>query len=143
VRFRRQVTGLELEIPPGAFGATEAAQLTEAFGKRYQEVYGAGSGNADAGVEVYRIRVDAIVRVPKPRLTESQRSGAEAPVKSHRQVTLANGRHDVPVYEWAELTTGGSIEGPAIVEAEFTTVFIPEDCTAVTDQYSNVVLTLR
>ena len=143
LRFKRQITGLELEVPPGSFGPSEAAELTDTYGRRYEEVYGTGAGNRGAGVEVYRIRVDAIVRVPKPQLVESSPDASQtSAIKSRRVVALDDGRREVPVYEWSQLSAGNAIEGPAIVEAEFTTVLIPSDWKATTDRYSNVVLTM-
>ena len=44
-------------------------EMQSAFEKKYQELYGVGAGYAKAGIEISEIRVDAVGRVAKPKLT--------------------------------------------------------------------------
>jgi N-methylhydantoinase A len=50
-------------------------------------------------------------------------------------------RERIPVYEDAGLPPGASVEGPAIVDATDTTIFVPPGVTATRDEFLNYLLT--
>jgi N-methylhydantoinase A len=71
-------------------------------------------------------------------------SGAEEMRKSHREVYLPSSheRVSVPIYDEAKFTPGSSVEGPSVIEAVDTTLYVPAGTTAERDRYLNVLLTV-
>ena len=62
--------------------------------------------------------------------------------KGSRKVFLDEkaGARDVPVYDRSRLTRGHSLDGPALVESDQTTVLVPDGWTLTVDAYNNAVL---
>jgi len=143
LQFRRQAVGVELEIPWAAFDAQRMRELIDLFARKYEGLYGRGAGSVSAGVEVNALRVDAVGRVPKPALRADASAAPSRPKpKAHRGVLLDGGIHQTPIYEWSHLRPGQTVTGPAVIEAQFTTVLVPEDARAHLDGYGNLVLAL-
>ena len=47
---------------------------------------------------------------------------------------------DTPVYEHTALQSGNIVEGPALVEAEYTTFVVPEGARITLDRYMNCII---
>ena len=64
-------------------------------------------------------------------------------VRERRTVFLPTERRheEIPVYDDALFTPGTAIEGPAIIDAADTTIYVPPGTKAERDQYMNYVLT--
>ncbi len=141
LRFRRQMIGVEIEVPWARFGETEMTDIQKVFAERYQTLYGKGAGNEEAGTELGAIRVDAIGPVPKaslkPQETDSSRT---LTAKGERKIFLQGDWHLAQVYDWDQVLPGQQIDPVSIVEAAFTTVLIPPGSTGIFDQYGNLVL---
>jgi N-methylhydantoinase A len=61
-----------------------------------------------------------------------------------RRRTYFDGRwHDTALYRRESLPVGAAIEGPAIVEQSDTTTWIDPRASAVTDEFGNLVVTVR
>ena len=74
--------------------------------------------------------------------TEANGSGGDL-VRETRNVFLPGERRweEVPIIDDARFTVGAKIEGPAIIDAVDTTVYVPPGVTAERDKYMNYVLT--
>jgi len=141
LRFRRQMVGIELEIPWARFGLEEMDKILTMFADRYQALYGMGAGNADAGTELGAIRVDAIGPVPKASLKSQPQATDQPPVpKGKRRVYLQDSWHEAAVYVWDEVLPGQEISPVSIVESPFTTVLVPPGANGQFDRYGNLVL---
>ena len=77
--------------------------------------------NPDDPVEIVTLRLSAIGRLPEVAVVRAPAS-AETPGPGRRPLFLGGGWQDVAVHRRAGLT--GSIEGPALIEEAYTTVFI-------------------
>ena len=145
MRYRRQTAGVEM---PGTFDRFNAKRLTEmhaAFEKKYQELYGVGAGYAKAGIEISEIRVDAVGKVAKPKLSAKRKGGgnARAALKGKRKVFFTRPQRkfiDTPVYDYEKLSAGAVVRGPAIIELPFTTTLIPPEHRVTVDPYMNLVM---
>src|SRR5882724_1123248 len=145
MRYRRQTAGVEM---PGTFDRFNAKRLTEmhaAFEKKYQELYGVGAGYAKAGIEISKIRVDAVGKVAKPKLSAKRKGGgnARAALKGKRKVFFTRPQRkfiDTPVYDYEKLSAGAVVRGPAIIELPFTTTLIPPEHRVTVDPYMNLVM---
>jgi N-methylhydantoinase A/acetophenone carboxylase len=68
--------------------------------------------------------------------------GVEAAQKGQRDVFMGDSTHTspVPVYDRAGLTNGHSLSGPALVESEHTTVYLPAGWNLSIDKFNNALL---
>lgn len=141
LRFRRQMIGVEIEIPWARFGDSEMDEIQKMFAERYQTLYGKGAGNEQAGIELGAIRVDAIGPVPKASLKTDIRTSETQPVpKGERKIYLEGSWHVAQVYNWDEIVPGQKVSSVSIVESPFTTVLIPPGASAEFDSYGNLIL---
>jgi N-methylhydantoinase A len=145
VRYRRQSAGVEMPVAWDRVNAKRLAEMQSAFEKKYQELYGVGAGYAKAGIEISEIRVDAVGKVAKPKLTAKRNSGAtaRAALKSKRQVFFTRPERkfiDAAVYDYNRLSVGAVVRGPAIIELPFTTTLVPPEHKVTVDPYLNLVM---
>ncbi len=145
MRYRRQSAGVELPASWQRFNPKRMAEIQTAFEKKYVELYGAGAGYTKAGIEISEIRVDAVGKVAKPRLSAKRKTGgnARAALKGKRRVFFARPRRkfiDTPVYDYGRLGVGAAVKGPAIIELPFTTTLVPPDYKITVDPYMNLVM---
>src|SRR5262249_15029752 len=73
VRYRRQTAGVEMPVAWERFNSKRMTEMQSAFEKKYEELYGVGAGYTKAGIEISEIRVDAVGRVAKPKLSASRK----------------------------------------------------------------------
>lgn len=91
-------------------------------------------------VEVYRLTVTAIGKVPKPALPEHELTRTTPTPEATRQVWFQGNASPVetPVFDRSKLTAGMVIEGPAIVEQLDSTTPIPPGAVAEVDAWHNL-----
>ena len=145
MRYRRQSAGVELPASWQRFNPKRMAEIQTAFEKKYVELYGAGAGYTKAGIEISEIRVDAVGKVAKPRLSAKRKTGGNprAALKGKRRVFFARPQRkfiDTPVYDYERLGVGAAVKGPAIIELPFTTTLVPPDYKITVDPYMNLVM---
>src|SRR3990170_2394259 len=145
MRYRRQSAGVELPARWDRFTAKRMVEIQTAFEKKYVELYGAGAGYTKAGIEISEIRVDAVGKVAKPRLSAKRKTGgnSRAALKGKRRVFFARPQRkfiDTPVYDYERLGVGAAVKGPAIIELPFTTTLVPPDYKITVDPYMNLVM---
>ena len=123
----------DLSLPPEELLQEWAANLH----LRYEELY--SYRQSDQEIRLVTLRVSALGRLPKADLSaQTPADGATAP-KGSRRVFLGEWR-DVPVYAISGLTRDADIEGPAILESDFTTVLVDEGDTASLDRFGGVAM---
>jgi N-methylhydantoinase A len=96
-----------------------AERVAERFHLRHEELYTYSS--RDQEVVFVNARVAAIGHISAPTLEQPSPQAKPHAVETRRQAHL-DGWKSVPVYQIDKLAPGASIEGPAIFEAETTTV---------------------
>jgi N-methylhydantoinase A len=148
MRYRRQTAGVEMPLRFDRFDTKRMADIQSAFEKKYQELYGVGAGYTKAGIEISEIRVDAVGKVAKPKMSAQRkgRGNARAALKGKRQVFFTRPHRkfiDAQVYDYDRLTVGTVIRGPAIIELPFTTTLVPPEHKISIDPYRNLVLELE
>jgi N-methylhydantoinase A len=145
IRYRRQSAGVEMPVSWDRFNAKRVAEMQSAFEKKYEELYGVGAGYAKAGIEISEIRVDAVGKVAKPRLSpqRKKRFDRRAARKGKRPVYFTRPERkyiDTPIYDYEKLVVGAVIKGPAVIELPFTTTLIPPAHKVSVDAYMNLVM---
>ena len=145
LRYRRQTAGVEMPVSWDRFNAKRMTEMQSAFEKKYEELYGVGAGYTKAGIEISEIRVDAVGKVAKPRLSASRKrkSDLKAARKGKRQVFFTRPDRkfiDTPVYDYDRLGFGAVVKGPAVIELPFTTTLVPPDHKVTVDPFMNLVM---
>lgn len=148
MRYRRQTAGVEVPAPWDRFSPKRVEELRAIFEKKYEELYGVGAGYTRAGIEVSAVRVDAVGRVPKPRLKRRRAKGAGVAQarKGARRIYFTRPERKfihAPVYDYHLLGPGHAIKGPAVVELPFTTTLVPPGYRVSVDDYCNLVMEIR
>jgi N-methylhydantoinase A len=148
MRYRRQTAGVEMPVSWDRFNAKRMTEMQSAFEKKYEELYGAGAGYTKAGIEISEIRVDAVGKVAKPRLSASRKrkSDIKAARKGKREIFFVRPDRkfiDTPVYDYERLGVGSVVKGPAVIELPFTTTLVPPDHKVTVDPFMNLVMQVR
>ena len=145
MRYRRQTAGVEMPIAWNRLSPKRLAEIQSAFEKKYEELYGVGAGYTKAGIEIGEIRVDAVGKVTKPRLSAKGKKKTDliAARKGKRRIFYSRPVRkfvDTPVYEYERLGVGAVVRGPAVIELPFTTTLVPPAHRVTVDPYLNLVM---
>ena len=139
MRYLDQIYEVNVPIPNLTQGGeTLLSQWAENFHQRYRELY--SYSQSEQEIRLVTLRVSVVGRLPKldPPPLETG-SGQPAKPKGTRQVYLG-GWTDAPVYEISELSPGSSVDGPAVLESDFTTVLVESGDKATIDPYGGIEL---
>jgi N-methylhydantoinase A/acetophenone carboxylase len=121
--------------------------VCEAFRKEYAEVFSPVNVYPEGGVEIHNIVLRASLPAARWDLVAQDDAGPDA--AAARTGTRAvywdaeRRRVDTPIYDQAALRAGNLLDGPAVVEGEYTTVVVEPDWTAEVDPYLNLVITKK
>ncbi len=123
MRYGEQI--FEIDVPLDGIDLDSPSLISDVedrFHRRHEELYTYCS--RDQEVVFVNARVAAIGAVAAPAaIGAAAKSSAPCTPRSHRKAFFGQWR-DVPVYALDDLAPGQGLEGPAIVEAETTTVVI-------------------
>lgn len=144
LRYGRQVNYLDIPVRNGEICSSGVQQMMIDFETRYESIYGKGAGHKSSGIEAVNFRVYATIETLKPVLKKYGRSkeSLKKAFVEKREVYFEDRFIETPVYRWERLEPGMFIEGPAIIEAEFTTGPIPPSMVATVDDYLNIHLAM-
>ncbi len=138
--FMRYV-GQGHEIPVAVPDAISAAALETAFADAYRALYGRLLDDLDIEILAWRVGLSTRPDDPAPASTTVSEE-AVGSRRSVRQIDAAGGVGEVPVYDWAALSPGGSLAGPAVISAEDTSVVVPSGARVTVDGARNLVIDL-
>src|ERR1043165_3485914 len=144
-RYRRPSARGGMPVSFERFSVKRMSEIQSGFEQKYEELYGVGAGYSKAGIEISEIRVDAVGRVAKPKLSAKRKANGNPrrALKGKRQVFFTRPERqsiDTPVYDYELLGVGTTIGGPAIVELPFTTTLMPPGHKIIVDPYMNLVM---
>lgn len=122
--------------------AGDVAAIRSSFEARHSRLF--GHIQADSGIEMTALRVFGVGRMDSLELAREDVATALAEPRTVRLVYLEEFQRqvDVPVYGAEYLRHGHRIAGPAIVEAETTTVFVGANDRIDVDAAGNFILDL-
>jgi N-methylhydantoinase A len=147
MRFTAQLAEVATTVPAGDVDATVMAGAADLFEHRYAELYGAGAGFRDAGIQAITFRVRATGVLPfsseLPELKAGDSADASVAHVGTRKVCLDGsiGYIDTDVYDYSKLRAGHVLPGPAILEVPTTTVVIPQATVGTIDHLGNLTIT--
>ena len=125
MRYGEQV--FEITVPLDDVDLESADPLkdiVERFHERHEALY--TYSLLDQEVVLVNARVTAVGTLPALPQEPALPPGATAPPRSRRRVYLG-AWHEVPVHDLETLAPGQTIDGPAVLEAETTTVLLRAD----------------
>lgn len=125
---------LAVELGPGA----SMDEVRAPFHRAYERIY--GLSDEAAPVEIINLRVTVVGVTPKPRLDGDARAASSPAPPGERGVREGGERVRAAVYDRTGLEVGAAFAGPAVVEAEDTTIYIPTGFAARVDAHRNVIV---
>jgi N-methylhydantoinase A len=141
-----QVHAVRVPVDAADLGAGDGGEMIiRRFVELYEAKFGAGTAYRQAGVEAMTFVVEATAGLPVPTaeplaLEEADASHAR---KGERQAHVpGSGFEPVAVYEAERLRPGNELAGPALVEAEDTTVFVHASQHLSVDELGNLRIAL-
>ena len=105
------------------------------FHQRYQELY--SYRQQDQEVRLVTLRVTVVGRLPRVSLPDALPRGGLSEAKQTRRVYFGEWL-DVPVYDIDTLSPGVEINGPAVLETDFTTVALDPGDRATMDRMGGI-----
>jgi N-methylhydantoinase A len=123
MRYGEQI--FEIDVPLGDVDWESSALLDEVheeFHRRHEELYTYASRGQE--VVLVNVRVAAVGEVGGLSLEQAPRPAAGKAIPRRMQRAYLGGWREVPVFVFDDLGPGARVEGPAIIEAETTTVVI-------------------
>lgn len=121
-------------------GPEDVAALYKAFEKDYSAAYSAMGLTPEAGVEIENFVIRATVPMPKPALPRyplQPRDPSAAQVGRRAAYWRDVGWQETDVYDRERLVPGNGFDGPALVEAQDTTIVVEPGWTFTVDEFGN------
>ncbi len=142
MRYHGQSFDLTVPLPEGETVSIDT--LLTAFHTAYERIY--GFSDPEALVEITDARVTVLGLIPRvdavPKIAEA--TPGERPQPRLTAPLIEDGAEvDAAFYDRATLKAGHVIDGPAVIEAPDTTIYLPGDFTAEVDAFGNLVGRLR
>ena len=145
MKFGRQVNVETIPVSRKTYAKSDVDEICESFMEYYRSLYGEGAAFVEAGLEIMSFIVNAVkpaILPPTPKIRLESEDPSQA-FKTKRDVFLPDGEEFVPVntYEFERLRPGNAVNGPAIIEAPTTTMFILRGQIGVVDECKNLRVT--
>jgi N-methylhydantoinase A len=143
LQFRGQVHAVRVPVePPDLDRADGGEAVIQRFSEMYEAKYGRGSAYRKAGVEAITFVAEGVASLPLPQAEALLDDGPDpnSALRGERPVHLsdANDVRSARVYSAELLRAGNQLEGPALVEAEDTTVLVHPGQRLWVDGYLNL-----
>jgi N-methylhydantoinase A len=139
MRYKGQSFDITVPLPDRLSPERGMDHVREMFHRAYQRVYEVS--DPAVPVEIINLRVTIVGVTSKPgRLGVSSASGSPATREGRRSVVVSRQRALARVVDLRAFGEGTHVEGPAVVESEMATVFIPAGYTAAADRFGNIVV---
>ncbi len=125
--------------------ADDVRAIYQSFEDEYCRVYNRISAYPQGGVDMLNLILRATVDHPKPKLPtypKTRETPAPEALKGQREAywTEYGEFRPTPVYDARALKHGNLIGGPAVIEAEDTTIVLPPIFRLSVDKYQNFIL---
>ncbi|TWF46439.1 hydantoinase/oxoprolinase family protein [Neorhizobium alkalisoli] len=138
MRYRGQSFEIDTVFDPSVLtGETDVArQLADTFHAEHARVY--GHSDPAAAVQIISLRLIVVGTVEKPEMPRFPFVSAVAEPERQVEVYLGGAWITADIYQRANLKSGHSLKGPAIVtQSDTTTVLLP-GFSAVIDEFANI-----
>ncbi len=144
IRFHGQAYELTVAMPARELKAEDAEEIFDNFLAMYERTYGEGTAWKGVPASLINYSVTVTGQQDRPDFGKASAEPASSDLtREMRRVFLPTERRweEIPVIDDASMTVGSRVEGPAIIDAVDTTIYVPPGTTAERDEYMNYVLT--
>ncbi|MCH7736520.1 MAG: hydantoinase B/oxoprolinase family protein [Chloroflexi bacterium] len=139
MRYLDQVYEVNVPLPGLDQDAETLLQQWAAnFHRRYQELY--SYSQSEQEIRLVTLRASVVGRLPKMDPPPLETGTAKPAEEKGRRSIYLGGWTEAPVYEIGDLSPGSSVDGPAILESDFTTVLVEPGDSATIDAYGGIEL---
>lgn len=134
MRYGEQIYEIDVNFVDIDFeDAGITSRIVEKFHQRHEELY--TYQTPDQEVVLVNVHLALVGEITRPQEKDPKPREGGLFIKKHRKIFTQHKWQEVPVIEWEKLMPGQMIEGPAVMEAETTTVILHEgDIARVTSQ---------
>ena len=141
MRYLDQVYEVNVAFPdPSHQDSALLSEWSGNFHQRYQELYSYHQQEQEVRLVTLRVTVvGRLSRISQSQSTSSEAAAAAATPVGTRRVFLGEW-HEVPVYSIGALPPGAQLDGPAILESEFTTILVETGDRVTVDRAGGIVL---
>lgn len=142
-RFLGQVWEIDLPLGDARLAPEDATRLRDRFVERYEEIYGRGTAWQGSPVILLDYEVLATIKDESLRFHPLRGRDAQPLPRGTRSVFMPSIRETtaIVVFDDHAIGAGARIDGPALVDARDTTIFLPEGFSGERDELGNLVLT--
>ena len=144
MKYLMQINTVNMMIPlKDEYTEDDAAQLGDLFDEAYTNLYGAGAAYPEAGrvISSYMVKGEGVVHDFTPSPAPLAGRDPDAGIKGSRPAYFkGRGFMETPLFDFAILSPGNVVNGPAIIEADETTIVVPPGFTASLDGFKNIEL---
>ena len=145
MRFRGQIHEVRVPVPSGHLTDSVLEEVSRTFHDIYNRKYGAGAAYHQAGVEARTFQIRGYGRIRQnewvPR--ELGPENAESAIRDRRQIYFQDGFQLTPIYGHAALRPGHRLLGPALIEADDTTILLQPEQSLHLDEFGNSIMNVR
>jgi N-methylhydantoinase A len=145
VRYYGQTPYMNLVIDEVPRDRAAIDAIVDRYGEAYEKEFGYQFDRDLATVEIVNARAAAIGVTRDAELQPAaQRNGKAEPART-RSVFFEerNAFVDTPIYDRSALGAGATIDGPAVIEQDDTTVLVPPGTKVEVDSYLNLLIDVR
>jgi N-methylhydantoinase A len=135
IRYAGQSMEVRVDAPGGEIDGGFVKRLADAFHAAHERTYGYAYADTQK-IEAVNFCVSGFGLIERPRFPDlASASATDSKPAGSRPVCFAGAFRDTPVFDRTGLSSGASIEGPAVIE-EFgsTTVVMPGQGVSVDDR---------
>lgn len=141
MRYRGQMNEITLDWPSERFDEGDIDTLRDRFETYYRKRFGAGTVRAETPLELISFRVEATHATRRPTLATLEKTAiAPTGLKSRQVYIRGTGNVDADILDFAALKAGPVYQGPAIIERDTTTIWLPPGASATMDGLGNIAI---
>lgn len=141
MRYSGQMNEITIDWPSDKFDTNDIDVLRNLFETYYQKRFGAGTIRAQTPLELISFRVDATHPTRRPALAALDQTAITSSVSKTRPVYLrGTGYIDADIIDFRVLKSDTTYGGPAVIERDTTTIWLPPGATATIDTFGNLAI---
>ena len=141
MRYSGQMNEITIDWPSDNFDTNDIDVLRNLFETYYQKRFGAGTIRAQTPLELISFRVDATHPTRRPALAALDQTATTSSVSKTRPVYLrGTGYIDADIIDFRVLKSDTTYGGPAVIERDTTTIWLPPGATATIDTFGNLAI---
>ena len=141
MRYRGQSFELETTLNWEDLKAGNLRELAESFHLEHEKVY--EHCDREAPVQIVNLRLVIVGESPKPVFTWKEPVHKLAASQGIVDVFIAGKLEKIPLYQREHMSSGDTLDGPAVVAQSDCTTCVPPGITGQVDGYGNLILTVH